>query len=172
MVSLGEPTAEHRLNTERLEHAVGHGAQPRLLGVADPGYGHSAVCEESEVLEGPVFVAIGEVEIRRQPERAGIQTGRDVPQAHELVRLRVRQRLEQHGVDDTEDRGVRADSEREREHGRERERGPAQQPAKRIAKIASHGICETDRARRPALTLGVLELVHVVTPPENLTRDA
>ena len=39
-----------------------------------------------------------------------------------------------------------------------------------MAQIASHGICETDRARRLALTLGVLELVHVVTPPENLTR--
>jgi hypothetical protein len=51
--------------------------------------------------------------------------------------------------------GIRADSEREREHGRERERGPTQQAAKRIAQIASHGICETERAR----------LVHVVTPP-------
>ena len=43
MVGLGEPTAEHRLNTERLEHAVRHEANPRLLGVADTGHGHSAV---------------------------------------------------------------------------------------------------------------------------------
>ena len=61
-----------------------------------------------------------------------------VLEADERVRLRVGQRLEQHGVDDAEDRGVRADAEREREHGRERERGPAHQPPKRMAQIASH----------------------------------
>ena len=39
----------------------------------------------------------------------------------ELLRLRERKRLEQDGVDDTEDRGVRADADRQREHGDNRE---------------------------------------------------
>jgi hypothetical protein len=38
-------------------------------------------------------------------------------QPHEAIRFRVRQRLQQHGVDHREDRGVRADPERQRGHG-------------------------------------------------------
>src|SRR6185503_21179534 len=43
MVGLGEPPAEHRLNTERLKHAAQHDANPRLLGIADTGHSGSAV---------------------------------------------------------------------------------------------------------------------------------
>ena len=46
MVGLGEPPAEHRLNTERLEHAARHDANPRLLGSPIPVTVCSAVCED------------------------------------------------------------------------------------------------------------------------------
>ena len=38
-----------------------------------------------------------------------------MPDPHELVGVRIRQRLDQHGVDDAEDRRGRADAERQRE---------------------------------------------------------
>ena len=44
------------------------------------------------------------------------------PQGHESVGVGVRQRAEEHGVDDAEDGGVGADSDRQREHRRGNER--------------------------------------------------
>src|SRR5262249_30848176 len=60
------------------------------------------------------------------------------------LRARKRQRLDEHRIDDAEDRGGRADSEREREYRGERERGAARQRAQRTAHVAADGIDETD----------------------------
>ena len=65
-----------------------------------------------------------------------------MPDPHELVGVRIRQRLDQHRVDDAEDRSGRADAEREREHGSEREGGPPQQAAQRVAQIAAERVEE------------------------------
>ena len=48
----------------------------------------------------------------------------------QLLRLRERQRLEENRVDHAEDGGVRADAEREREHGDESETGMFEELAK------------------------------------------
>ena len=47
----------------------------------------------------------------------------------------VRQRLEQHAVDDAEDRAVGADAERERDDGDEREPGRSPQDAHRVGEV-------------------------------------
>ena len=49
------------------------------------------------------------------------------PEHHQPVGLLVRQRPQDHAIDDAEDRGGRPDPEREREHRRNREARGAQQ---------------------------------------------
>ena len=73
-----------------------------------------------------------------------------MPDPHELVGVRIRQRLDQHRVDDAEDRRRRADAEREREHGGEREGGPPRQAAQRVAQIAADGIEKANEMHRAA----------------------
>ena len=69
-----------------------------------------------------------------------------VHDAHQAIGLRKRQRLEQHAVDDAEDRGVGADAERQRDDRGERE-------GRRGAKL-SRGVADV-----------VPEVVHDVAPP-------
>ena len=61
-------------------------------------------------------------------------------QLHDAVRLRVRQRLQQHGVDDREDRRVGADADGERG---QRDGGEPQIPPHRaegVSQIGNEGI--------------------------------
>src|SRR6476660_8691871 len=57
------------------------------------------------------------------------------PQDHQLVRIAVRQRRKQHGVDYAEDRRVCADSQRQREDNDHTENGPLAKIAKSVAYI-------------------------------------
>jgi hypothetical protein len=72
-------------------------------------------------------------------EASIVSIRRALGQQHESIGILVRQRLEQHGIDDGEHGRVGADTERERENraGRERRRSP--QRAGGIEKIAQHG---------------------------------
>ena len=54
----------------------------------------------------------------------------------EAVGLPIRERAQEHGIDDAEDRRVRADPEPEREDHDGREGGTLDESAKGIAKIA------------------------------------
>ena len=65
---------------------------------------------------------------------------------HELVGVRIGQRLDHHGIDDAEDRRRRADADREREHGGQCEGRPLPQAPLRMAKIATDGLEEIDDA--------------------------
>jgi hypothetical protein len=58
-----------------------------------------------------------------------------VEDPHEPVRLVERQRAQQHGIDDAEDRRVRADAEGKDGDDRERERRRAQQNPEAIAEV-------------------------------------
>src|SRR6266702_2727511 len=62
------------------------------------------------------------------------------PNRYQAIWVLEWKRPEQHRVDDTENRGVRADAEREREHGHGREAGVLQQLAEGEAEIV-HGGC-------------------------------
>ncbi len=135
-----EQTAERRLNADRLEHAVRNSERAGLLRIADTRHAAAAGPPDPEVLERAVLVAVGEVHRRRHGEPLGVDSGRPVPEAHELVGIRIGQRLDQHRVDDAEDRRRCADAEREREHGGRGERGPAVQPAQRPPEVAAEGV--------------------------------
>ena len=79
--------------------------------------------ERREVLEDGVLPpVVQEVGRRRCPAARTIRV-RARPQRHEAVRPLVGQRLEQHGVDEAEDGRVRADPERQGQHGDRGETG-------------------------------------------------
>ena len=59
--------------------------------------------------------------------------------AHELLRMRKRKRLEQHGVDNSENGDVRADPESQRKNCHERETGRPAKHARRVAQILTCG---------------------------------
>ena len=72
-----------------------------------------------------------------------------VPNAHEMIGLRKGQRLEQHAVHDAEDRGVRADPERERDDRGEREGRRGAQLSKRRSRCRARGrSCSRSAAAR------------------------
>ena len=79
---------------------------------------------------------------------------------HELLRLRVRQRLEQECVDDGENGGVAADAgaERHDDDGREAARLP-QHPG-RYAEIAPQVLEQRQRARLAVAFLGLFDAAH------------
>jgi hypothetical protein len=75
---------------------------------------------------------------------------------HESLWIANRQPPQQEGIDETEDRGVRADAERERENGDEGERGRAPQRPERVLQIAP---CIVDPTERPRIAMKLLRLL-------------
>ena len=65
---------------------------------------------DADVLKDAAFVAVGEVLRRRHPEIVDLDARRDMREADERLGVRVRQRFQQHAVDDGEDGGVGAKS--------------------------------------------------------------
>ena len=57
------------------------------------------------------------------------------PDHREAIRVWKRKRAQQDRVDDTEDRGIRADPEGERQHGNESESRRLEELAKSVAEI-------------------------------------
>src|SRR5258706_9003893 len=77
---------------------------------------------------------IGKVRVR---SCAALRSSRAVslPNDHQLVRIRERQRLEKDGVNDTEDGSVRADAQSERNRSDDAEAGRLEQKAYSIADV-------------------------------------
>ncbi len=81
-----------------------------------------------------------ELRVRDVARRGGTPRFRRRPalgDADESIGLGIRQRLQQHGVDNAQDGGGGADAERERQHGSEGESRRASQPADRVGHIAA-----------------------------------
>ena len=112
-----------------------------------------AVAVQADVLKDAALVAIREVLRRRHAELVDVEAGRNLLDADELVGVRVGQRLDQHAIDDAEDRGVGADAERQREHDGQREPWAPAHAAQRQAQIAARAHragrwCSCDRSPR------------------------
>src|SRR5262249_37185039 len=84
---------------------------------------------DGESLERAAARAPVEVVARRRPLVEERVRGVRLEHAHQPLRLRIRQRPEQHGFDDAGHRGVCADAEAEREHGNGHEARVAAEPA-------------------------------------------
>src|SRR6478672_5852740 len=101
-------------NTEDGKKIVGHArttdafgfrfaADARQIGITAPHHGQI----------GETTLSSAPVEIIWQTNRPGIENIWALANKHEAIRLRRRQGPQKDGVDDAENRGVRADSERE-----------------------------------------------------------
>ena len=134
-----EPAPVRRLHAQRLKRALRDEKSAQTLRLAAIRQRRGAVLPEADVRKGPVLVAVREVHCGLEVRAAQSASGA-MPKPHELVRVRVRQRLDQHGVDDAEDRSGCADPEREREHGGKRECRPPRQATQRVAQIATERI--------------------------------
>ena len=105
--------------------------------------------------EGAGLLAqLGEVRIRPTRSRDALLWLR-LEHIEQLLRMVVRQRLQQHGIDDAEDGSVRADAESEGEHGDGGEAGILAQHAQSEARVLHEGL---DRGQALQLAVGFLEL--------------
>ena len=81
----------------------------------------------------------------RRPSAAWPDSGARLTHDGQPIAVLVRQRLQQHAVDDAEDRGVGADAETERQHGQHRIARVLQQRARAIPHILDQ-LVEPDHA--------------------------
>ena len=75
------------------------------------------------------------------------------PHGDETMRILVGQFLDQRGVDDGENRGVRADAERQRDDGHGGEAGRAQTQTNGVFDVLEKSVHEVFRSRSPPLWL-------------------
>ena len=73
--------------------------------------------------------------------------GRLAPEPDQRVGVRVGQRAHEQAVDQREDRRVRTNAERQREHGHRREAGILEQHPAGVARVLSEGVHDADRLR-------------------------
>jgi hypothetical protein len=122
VVIRGEAAAEVRVHAQQAERPVGDEQRIDAFGLSAAGHRYGRVVPEPDVLERASFLAIHQIGRRRLiHDRESHPRGR-VPHADQRVRVGKRQRLQEHAANHAENRGVRADAERERNHGDEGER--------------------------------------------------
>ena len=108
---------------QQFEVGLGDVLARDALGLRHAGKGHGAVVEGGHRFKGAALRApIREVGIGRA---AALDLGalHGAPQFHQAARLGIRQRAQDHGVDHTENGGVGADAEGQREGGDHRKAG-------------------------------------------------
>jgi len=97
------------------------------------------------MLEHAVLIApILKVEPRH---RHPLTRRRTLVENDDAIDVRIRQRPEHHTVEHAEHRGVRADAERKRQHGHDREAFVLQQHADGVAEILNQGIHLSSKGR-------------------------
>ena len=150
VVAWFQQASECRLHAEHLEEvAGGDDARHELCGVARVEARHDAA-PAGQSVEGPGVVAQHRV-LRVRENAAGAAIHVDQP-----LGVRDRQPLEERRVDQAEDRGVRADPEREGEDGGRREARLLPQHARGVAQVLQQVLDEAasrrafdDRRRDP-----------------------
>ena len=148
LVGAGEGAAERGREAEGLEEAGGHHRAGELAGVAIevPVAGHAAADEHGgEVLEGAAAVA--EVaEVGGGDGGAAVAARRAAGGPDEAAGVAVRERVQEDRVDDGEDRGVRADAERESQHRGDGEAGVGAELTDSVAEVL-HSISTRQAAK-------------------------
>ena len=111
----GERAAEQRLHAEDLEELRRRLRREQPLGLADAGEVGVPALADGERIED--LHALADVAVGRhgKPGFEAVEDGVVVVERHQPIGLVVRQRPQQHAVDEREDRGVRADAQRERQ---------------------------------------------------------
>ena len=140
--------SEQRLRAEHRQKIGGDEAAGRAMRLAAPQDVERPVAELDELIDrlrgGSKLGHLRKRERRILDARVHLR----LAQVHDAVGFRIRQRTQQHAVDDAEDRRVRADAEAERQDERQREPRDADQVSQRDAKIVDHG----QASKRDSLT--------------------
>ncbi len=127
VVVFREAAAERRSDAHHLEVIPAHADRRHALRLAIGHERRYPRAHHRELFEAAAPLA--PVEDRREPDVRREPREVAIAERDEALRLRVRQRPQQHGVDDGEDGGVGADAERQRDKRGGREpRGPPQHP--------------------------------------------
>ena len=116
---------------------------PTRSGAPSPGQVVVRSDGDRELLEALVTRLDVEVLRGREPVFRDAQARRAVPEDHEPLRVRVRQRPQQQRARDAEDGGIRADPDRERQHHGYREAGAASERAQRVREVAREAAHES-----------------------------
>ena len=131
-----EASSQRRADLQQLEHIPGHRRVREPLGPAGVGERRAAARVGRDPLEHGVLLA--PVQERRGRDREAAVLRHDLVDAHQRFRIGIRQRPEEHAVDDAEHRAGGADPERQRQ---DRDRGEPRalgQLADRIPRVPQH----------------------------------
>ena len=101
---------------------------------------HEPGLEEGHVLEHRVVLLVEDEHVRRQRELVVAEARRGTANRDEAIGVGVGERLQQHAVDDAEDRGDGAEAERQRERGDDQETRLFQQQAASVADIVNERV--------------------------------
>src|SRR4029078_380414 len=117
------PSSECRTDADGWKRFVGGDYRSHLLRVSEASHCCRTGPPEPDLLERAVVLPIREVHRRGQSHVAGRHRLElcGVPNANQRAGLRIGQRSNQNAVEDTEDRGCRADAEPECEDSNRRE---------------------------------------------------
>ncbi len=131
-----EGAAENRRDAEHVEEIMGHDADVHAIRFAalEQIEVHLVILDER--VEGVRLRAVVVQLLNRDADRRAAGERRRFAHEHEAIAVRIRQRLQQNAVDEAEDRSVRADAERQREHGEQREPAILQQGPCAETKVA------------------------------------
>ena len=135
LFAVREQCAEQRLQTQH-RHQVGRNpVDAGRFGFSVEGEDSIPLLKSRDALERSALpLPVEHVQSRTARVRQA-EVRVEGSDAHEPVRIAIRQRAEQHGVHDAEDRGVRPDAQGEREHGHGGETGAFEELAKSEAKV-------------------------------------
>ncbi len=142
VLAVGERAAERGLYAEDVEVVCRHARAAQAHGFVDAGERDRAASLSGNEFEDGVFARPVEVVERR--DAVGAAARRLLEHAHDAPGFGVEQGPEQDGVDEAEDRGVRADADGERG---QRDRGEAALPHEcaraefQILEEVVHGAC-------------------------------
>jgi hypothetical protein len=136
VLAFGQGAAQNRIEVEDFEEIAGYESAPDALGPFTARQVHALRLKGGELFDRARLVAqVVELQDGNAVAVAGGIGREDVDQSFGIM---IRQRAQQDGIDDAEDRGVRANAERESENGDDREGRRFQKLTKRIAKIGNH----------------------------------
>ena len=109
-----------------------------LFRFCQPGDADHVAGPQPDVLERPVLFAIDQVTRRRDRQVVHLQTRRPHARPRSIsIRMRIRERLQQHSLHDAEDRSSRADADGQRQQRDRREHRRSQKPSKKMSHKAA-----------------------------------
>src|SRR6185437_12073554 len=131
-----ERAPQRRRNTEDRKNAIRDVQSRHLFRIPLPGYTDRISLVNPDVLKDAVLLAIDEVVGRRHIYLIDVQSRRRVPDSHQRLRVRIRQRLKQDAFDNAEDRDIRTDTGGKGNHRDGGENGRTPKPPYNLPDLA------------------------------------